>query len=114
MGQDANKRKNGRDHIRNPNKRQKNDRKSVSPFGGRISDVQYQHKSSAAGITPGTSGVFVTCQRGHEFQCVGELYSLFDEVWITIAFYNDSFMDEYGQMKNSMKRKKKKNQEILN
>ena len=34
---------------------------------------------SSSGLLPGTSGVFVTCQRGHEFQCVGELYALFDE-----------------------------------
>jgi hypothetical protein len=35
---------------------------------------------SSSGLLPGTAGVFVTCPRGHEFQCVGELYTLFDEV----------------------------------
>ena len=39
---------------------------------------------SSSGLLPGTSGVFVTCQRGHEFQCVGELYALFDEVPLPI------------------------------
>ena len=49
--------------------------------GKYFSDKAKFHQT-LTGIETGTQGVFATCIKGKEARCVGELYSLFDKVWM--------------------------------
>lgn len=111
MAENPNKRKEVKEDDYGPRKNQKKNKKSVA-LSLNNTNVKHQFKISASGITPGTSGVFVTCQRGHEFQCVGELYSLFDEVYMFVLTSNSSFINVYGQKPAMLKRSRRTAQMI--